>query len=333
MRLNAYKICRARRRPLAQKTGGIGVWTHVLHIVSVIGILTNCSLVALTSHAFHPILKAYGNLGLFGVIVGWEHIMLLIKYLMQSHCSPYPKSVLDDMKREGQEKKKKRNSSLRAKEERKLSHYSGYLGRECSDPQLSPHCEQSFKNGGVGYHLKSDNSIPSIDQPETSPLISRHYDVKVKPTVASKNRNSRACGTKLQQLRGNKVQRRKSLTPKLNTQKFRLADKIDHVEMKTPKRERQTEPYEYSTERVEADDHFIDSPFNNYHRTDYKKSPRFEQPDFNADEDNNSISDLLGFGDGQFNNDSYDESFENNKAEQRIETRLSEIEKRKSKNL
>lgn len=47
MRLDAFKICRGRRRPLSQKTGGIGVWSHVLHIVTVLAILTNCSLMAL----------------------------------------------------------------------------------------------------------------------------------------------------------------------------------------------------------------------------------------------------------------------------------------------
>jgi anoctamin-10 len=49
MRLDAFKICRGRRRPLSQKTGGIGVWSHVLHVVTVLAILTNCSLMALVS--------------------------------------------------------------------------------------------------------------------------------------------------------------------------------------------------------------------------------------------------------------------------------------------
>jgi hypothetical protein len=52
MRLDAFKICRGRRRPLSQKTGGIGVWSHVLHIVTVLAILTNCSLMALVRAFF-----------------------------------------------------------------------------------------------------------------------------------------------------------------------------------------------------------------------------------------------------------------------------------------
>ena len=47
MRLDAYKLCRGRR--LAQKTGCIGVWEHVLHIVTVIAVFTNSALAALTS--------------------------------------------------------------------------------------------------------------------------------------------------------------------------------------------------------------------------------------------------------------------------------------------
>jgi len=78
MRLNAYKICRGRRRPMAHKTGGIGVWEHVLHVVTVIAVFTNCSLMALTSSQFHIVRETWGNLGLFGVIVGWEYIMLMI---------------------------------------------------------------------------------------------------------------------------------------------------------------------------------------------------------------------------------------------------------------
>jgi Calcium-activated chloride channel len=52
MRFDAYKLCRARRRPLAMRTGGIGVWEHLLHIVAVIAVLTNCWLIALTNDDF-----------------------------------------------------------------------------------------------------------------------------------------------------------------------------------------------------------------------------------------------------------------------------------------
>lgn len=73
MRLDAYKLCRGRRRPLVTKASGIGVWEHVLHIVTVISILTNCSLMALTSNLGSIIKQNIGDVGLFFVVVGWEH--------------------------------------------------------------------------------------------------------------------------------------------------------------------------------------------------------------------------------------------------------------------
>ncbi len=42
-------IALQRRRPIAQKTGGIGVWDNVLEIMTVIAVVTNCALVGRTS--------------------------------------------------------------------------------------------------------------------------------------------------------------------------------------------------------------------------------------------------------------------------------------------
>ena len=119
MRLDAYKLCKCRRRPLAEKTGGIGVWEHLLHIVAVISILTNCWLIGFTSSQFTRIGEQVGMIGLFAIVVAWEHIMLLIKYVMQTTISPLPKSVRDAMKREQYEINQQRNSSMMA---RRLQH-------------------------------------------------------------------------------------------------------------------------------------------------------------------------------------------------------------------
>jgi hypothetical protein len=112
MRLDAYKLCRGRRRPLAEKTGGIGIWEHLLHIVAVISVLTNCWLMGFTSSQFTWIADKIGYIGLFAVIVAWEHIMLLIKYVMSTSMSPLPKSVRDAMKREQHELDKQRTTSM-----------------------------------------------------------------------------------------------------------------------------------------------------------------------------------------------------------------------------
>lgn len=79
---------------------------------------------ALTSSQFHAVRNRIGGIGLFGVIIAWEHIMLLIKYLMQSHSCPYPPSVLNAMKKEEYTKTRLRTSHLRAKKERRSFHYA-----------------------------------------------------------------------------------------------------------------------------------------------------------------------------------------------------------------
>lgn len=119
MRLDACKLCKGRRRPLAEKTGGIGVWEHLLHIVAVISVLTNCWLVGFTTAMFTSIGDKIGEVGLFAIVVGWEHVMLLIKYVMQNSISPLPKCVLDAMKREQHELDQQRSASMQA---RRLQH-------------------------------------------------------------------------------------------------------------------------------------------------------------------------------------------------------------------
>jgi len=112
MRLDAYKLCKGRRRPLAEKTGGIGIWEHLLHIVAVISVLTNCWLVGFTTSTFLAIGENIGQIGLFAVVVGWEHVMLLIKYVMQTSISPLPRCVRDAMKKEQYEVDQQRSQSI-----------------------------------------------------------------------------------------------------------------------------------------------------------------------------------------------------------------------------
>ena len=102
MRLDAFKLCKGRRRPLAEKTGGIGVWEHLLHIVAVISVLTNCWLMGFTSSQSIWLResKVVGDLGTFAIVAGWEHVMLLIKYILSTATSTLPKSVRDAMKKE-----------------------------------------------------------------------------------------------------------------------------------------------------------------------------------------------------------------------------------------
>eukprot|EP00934_Nitzschia_sp_Nitz4_P006001 Nitzschia sp. Nitz4//scaffold94_size78252//66575//72029//NITZ4_005477-RA/size78252-augustus-gene-0.74-mRNA-1//-1//CDS//3329560407//5991//frame0 len=116
MRYDAYKLCRGRRRPLAKKTGGIGVWEHLLHIVAVIAVLTNCWLIAFTTESFTWIGEEIGDLGLFTLVVAWEHVMLLIKYVLQTSISPFPRVVRDHLKREQHRQDQEQHTSMRMKD-------------------------------------------------------------------------------------------------------------------------------------------------------------------------------------------------------------------------
>ncbi len=153
MRLNAYKICRGRRRPLAEKTGGIGVWEHALHVVTVIAVFTNCSLMALTSSQFHIVRENWGSLGIFGTIVCWEHMMLMIKYAMQSLFSKNPKSVDDSLKKEQFENTQKRNFTMRAKKERRSGSYPKPDTIKKSESSLSTLLESDYEK-----EMSSDRS-------------------------------------------------------------------------------------------------------------------------------------------------------------------------------
>lgn len=120
MRLDAYKLCKARRRPLAQKTGGIGVWEHLLHIVAVISVLTNCWLIVYTNSEFIWLGDQTSSVGLF---VTSEHVMLLVGYIMMTSISKMPKSVRDAMKREKHELDEQRNSSMRSRQNHRSKYH------------------------------------------------------------------------------------------------------------------------------------------------------------------------------------------------------------------
>lgn len=157
MRFDAYKLCRGRRRPLAKRTGGIGVWEHLLHIVAVIGVLTNCWLVASTNSAFAWLADEVGTTAKFVIIVAWEHSMLLIKYMMTATISPLPKEVRDEMKRKQHELDQERYADMRLKKERsrrnKLEKTPSMAGSEAS------------KNTAKLPPLPKDSGRPSLPQP------------------------------------------------------------------------------------------------------------------------------------------------------------------------
>jgi len=63
--------------------------------------------------------KLGSEVGLVIVVVGAEHIMLLIKYWLQTAVSVLPQSVIDAKKAVKFRNARKRNSDMRAKKERR----------------------------------------------------------------------------------------------------------------------------------------------------------------------------------------------------------------------
>ena len=148
MRLDAFKLCRGRRRPLSQKTGGIGVWSHVLHIVTVIAVLTNCSLMAFTSSQFNGMKEKIGILGVFALAIGWEHFMLLIKYIMQLTVTVMPKKVEIEMNRKKYHQERDRYMALRAKKERRSASLGGEKARLMKNHNHLDRGDESSQNNG-----------------------------------------------------------------------------------------------------------------------------------------------------------------------------------------
>lgn len=174
MRYDAYKLCRGRRRPLAKKTGGIGIWEHLLHIVVVIAVLTNCWLIAFTAADFRWIAEEVGEFGLFAFVVAWEHVMLLIKYVMQTNISPLPKNIRDQMKREQHSLDVEKYTSMRTKNLDRRGKTDKETAREPVTPvrRLAPLEERINMNHSVilnspAIKLETISSFDSTDSTET----------------------------------------------------------------------------------------------------------------------------------------------------------------------
>ncbi len=118
MRFDAYKVCKVRRRPLAKRTGGIGVWEHLLNLVTVVGVLTNCLLVAFFHTGTRELLERFDSkTGTVLIVIAWEHGMLFIKYLMGNMISQLPKKIRDEIKQKQHESENERYENLRLKTE------------------------------------------------------------------------------------------------------------------------------------------------------------------------------------------------------------------------
>ncbi|CAM9132883.1 unnamed protein product [Phaeothamnion confervicola] len=109
-RVDAYKLCRTRRRPVAQKAGGIGVWDNVLELMTVIAVMTNCALVGVTSTQLWRLMPGLSMQGRFLFIVVVEHVLLFLKYWLEASVPRVPDKVRRALLREKVTAQKRRRT-------------------------------------------------------------------------------------------------------------------------------------------------------------------------------------------------------------------------------
>ena len=191
MRFDAYKVCKVRRRPLAQRTGGIGVWEHLLHIVAVIAVLTNCWLVAFFHKGFRDVLEKVGPTATVFLIVAWEHIMLLIKYLMGNIMSSLPKEIRDEIKQKQHESENKRYEEMRLKTEqtRRLKREKSFSIAPDSASRSSP-----FRRESKRLEKSFDNSCLKTPENEGHPQTIESSEVFNADRSTDNDRNSQRSG-------------------------------------------------------------------------------------------------------------------------------------------
>ncbi|POM59322.1 Anoctamin, partial [Phytophthora palmivora] len=79
LRTDAFKLCHTRQRPLAHKASGIGVWLHVLQIMSVLAVLTNCFHLAYSTSLLERAFPRVTAPQKVWIVFGIEHLLLVMK--------------------------------------------------------------------------------------------------------------------------------------------------------------------------------------------------------------------------------------------------------------
>lgn len=125
--------------------------------MTVVGVLTNCYLTAWTDSQFLSFVKKFRNSDtiLFIITVVWEHIMLLLKYIMQSSFPKYPKSVSEDIQREAFEKLKWRSQSMRVRNSRRSGSYP--LPHSLSNAHETPAEQVNYRSPMAARSRSSDD--------------------------------------------------------------------------------------------------------------------------------------------------------------------------------
>ncbi|CEG39914.1 Protein required for meiotic chromosome segregation [Plasmopara halstedii] len=100
LRTDAFKLCHTRQRPLAHKASGIGVWLHVLQIMSVLAVVTNCFQLAYSTSLFERAFPFITSTEKVWIVFGIEHFLLVIQLWMTCAVPSVPRDILEKLRKE-----------------------------------------------------------------------------------------------------------------------------------------------------------------------------------------------------------------------------------------
>ncbi|GLD95464.1 hypothetical protein PINS_up004109 [Pythium insidiosum] len=102
LRMDAFKLCHAKQRPIARKASGIGVWLDVLQLMSVLAVLTNCLHIAFTTSLVERLVPSLAGSGAskVWVVFAVEHLLLALKAWMTVVVPAMPSAVKHSVRRE-----------------------------------------------------------------------------------------------------------------------------------------------------------------------------------------------------------------------------------------
>ena len=182
-------MCYTRQRPIATKTGGIGVWEDVLQIMSVLAIVTNCCLLGLTSQQLRSLLPNASDMGLAIGLFLLEHALLLFKYWLHAVIPRLPLSVhraqaKEQLQREQslREKEKRRSQSRRARAS-SVGHRHGTGGGDSEATSKHDDDDDDDRDDSTALTVASplpadtDDSTAHPDDRPIKPMDSTHWTV------------------------------------------------------------------------------------------------------------------------------------------------------------
>lgn len=93
-------MCTAHQRPSPVQCKGIGTWLHAFEILGYIAVLTNCTLIGLNTGQLEKLVPNLSHALTVVLIMGGEHIMIMIKLLVEVLVPDVPSHIVDAQKRE-----------------------------------------------------------------------------------------------------------------------------------------------------------------------------------------------------------------------------------------